>query len=96
MQIKDLVAVVTGGASGLGEATVEVLHGRGAKVAIFDLNDQAGEALRQKLGERVLFCKVDVTSESSATEAVKKTVDTFGALHICVRGRNGLKNFTAL
>jgi 3-hydroxyacyl-CoA dehydrogenase / 3-hydroxy-2-methylbutyryl-CoA dehydrogenase len=84
MQIKDTVAIVTGGASGLGEATVEGLVARGGRVAIFDVNEQAGEALSQKLGDRVLFCKVDVTSESSATEAVKKTVDTFGALHICV------------
>jgi len=84
MQIKDTVAIVTGGASGLGGATVEGLVARGGRVAIFDMNEQTGEALRQKLGDRVIFCKVDVTSESSAVDGVKKTVDTFGALHICV------------
>jgi 3-hydroxyacyl-CoA dehydrogenase / 3-hydroxy-2-methylbutyryl-CoA dehydrogenase len=84
MQIKDTVAIVTGGASGLGEATVEGLVARGGRVAIFDMNEKAGEALSKKLGDRVIFCKVDVTSESSATDGVKKTMDTFGALHICV------------
>jgi NAD(P)-dependent dehydrogenase (short-subunit alcohol dehydrogenase family) len=84
MQIIDTVAIVTGGASGLGEATVEGLVARGSRVSIFDLNEQAGEALCEKLGDRVLFCKVDVANESSATEAVKKTMDIFGALHICV------------
>jgi NAD(P)-dependent dehydrogenase (short-subunit alcohol dehydrogenase family) len=84
MQIKDLVAVVTGGASGLGEATMEVLLSRGAKVAIFDLNESAGEALCRKLGNRAIFVKVDVTSAASAEEGIKKVMNTFGALHICV------------
>jgi len=84
MQIKDLVAVVTGGASGLGEATMEVLLSRGAKVAILDLNESAGEALCKKFGNRVIFAKVDVTSTASAEEGIKKIISTFGALHICV------------
>ena len=84
MQIKDTVAIVTGGASGLGEGTVEGLVNRGSRVAIFDMNEQAGEALCKKLGNRVIFCKGDVASEESAMAGVKKTIDTFGALHICV------------
>jgi len=84
MRIKGLVALVTGGASGLGEATVEVLHARGAKVAVFDLNVEAGEVLCRRLGDGAIFAKVDVTDSASAEEGIKKTIETFGALHICV------------
>lgn len=64
MQIDDqTAAVVTGAASGLGAATARALAGRGAKVAIFDLNAAAGEALAQEIGG--VFCAVDVTDEAS-------------------------------
>ena len=55
MDIANKVAVITGGASGLGEATVERFCGLGAKVAIFDLNDEAGSALANRLGEDVAY-----------------------------------------
>ncbi len=58
-----VAAVVTGGASGLGRATAEALAGRGARVALFDLNREAGEALAAALGG--VFCEVDVTSADS-------------------------------
>ncbi|MED5544361.1 MAG: SDR family NAD(P)-dependent oxidoreductase [Pseudomonadota bacterium] len=54
-------AVITGGASGLGEASARALAARGAKVAIFDLQDDKGEALARELGGT--FCRVDVTRE---------------------------------
>ncbi len=57
-----IAAVVTGGASGLGAATARRLAARGVRVALFDLNPQAGEALARELGG--VFCRVDVTSES--------------------------------
>jgi len=53
-------AIVTGGASGLGEATVRALRAAGAQVAIFDLNPERGEALAAEIG--ALFCQVDVMS----------------------------------
>jgi NAD(P)-dependent dehydrogenase (short-subunit alcohol dehydrogenase family) len=84
MQIKDSIAVVTGGASGLGEGTATGLVSRGAKVVIFDLNEQAGESLVQKLGSSSVFIKVDVTDAASAEEGIKKTVALFGAIHFCV------------
>jgi NAD(P)-dependent dehydrogenase (short-subunit alcohol dehydrogenase family) len=56
-----IAAVVTGGASGLGAATARRLAARGVKVAIFDLNPEAGEALAREIAG--VFCKVDVTSE---------------------------------
>ncbi len=58
-----LAAVVTGGASGLGKATVEALCAAGVKVAIFDLNEAQGQAVAADTG--ALFCKVDIMSEDS-------------------------------
>ncbi|GAA0319047.1 SDR family NAD(P)-dependent oxidoreductase [Sphingomonas oligophenolica] len=59
-----LSAVVTGGASGLGLATVKALRAAGAKVAIFDVNEEQGARTAQETG--ALFCKVDIMSEESA------------------------------
>jgi NAD(P)-dependent dehydrogenase (short-subunit alcohol dehydrogenase family) len=56
-------AIVTGGASGLGEATVRALRTQGVKVAIFDFNDKTGEATAAATG--AVFCKVNVTDEAS-------------------------------
>jgi NAD(P)-dependent dehydrogenase (short-subunit alcohol dehydrogenase family) len=64
MQIDaSLSAIVTGGASGLGLATVKALRASGAKVAIFDLNEEAGRKLAEETG--AVFCKVDILSEES-------------------------------
>ena len=69
----DIAAVVTGGASGLGKATVEKLRAEGVKVAIFDRDEDRGKATAEELG--ATFCKVDVTSDDSVTagfEAARK------------------------
>lgn len=85
MEIKDKVAIVTGGASGLGNATVEALAQAGVKVAIFDLNRDAGEQLVSQLGEeRALFAEVNVTDSDSVQQAIDSTVAKFGAVHLCV------------
>ena len=100
MDIKDKVAVVTGGASGLGEATVENLLAAGAKVAIFDLNEEKGQALVSRQDGGVLFFKVNVADEAEVMAAVAATTEAFGTIHICVNcagvptigrivGRNG-------
>lgn len=91
MNLQDHVAIVTGGASGLGGATVRLFSERGAKVAIFDLNEELGTALADELGERVIFCQVDVTAEDSVAAAIERVMESFGALHICVNcaGRGG-------
>ena len=60
---KSSIATITGGASGLGEATARRLASRGASVAIFDLNEARGTALARDIGG--VFCLVDVTSETS-------------------------------
>jgi NAD(P)-dependent dehydrogenase (short-subunit alcohol dehydrogenase family) len=63
MEVRGQAAIVTGGASGLGEATARALAGAGAKVTIFDLNVERGEQLAPEIGG--LFAKVDVTDEAS-------------------------------
>ncbi|MFK7957901.1 MAG: 3-hydroxyacyl-CoA dehydrogenase [Lysobacterales bacterium] len=83
MELKDKVAIVTGGASGLGEATVRRYQKHGAKTAIFDMNEERGLALAQELGADCRFFPVDVTSETSAQQAVDSTLEAYGALHIC-------------
>ncbi len=83
MDLKDKVAVVTGGASGLGRATVKRFVANGAKAAIFDMNEEKGNALVKELGDSVIFCNVNVTSEDSVKAGIAATMEAFGAIHIC-------------
>ncbi|GAB3309615.1 Rossmann-fold NAD(P)-binding domain-containing protein [Haliea atlantica] len=84
MDLQGKVALVTGGASGLGRATVEAYVAKGAKVAIFDLNEQNAQAVIDQLGaDKVAFWKVNVADEDNVREAVAGIVEKFGALHIC-------------
>jgi len=83
MELKDKVAVVTGGASGLGEAVVREFVAAGASVAVFDRDETRGAALAQELGDRVNFHRVDVTEEASVTAALEAAAEPVG-LHICV------------
>ena len=82
MNLQKKVAVITGGASGLGEATVRRFVQQGVSCAIFDLNDESGNALAAELGDSVAYFKVDVTNEESVETAVNQTVEKFGAIHI--------------
>lgn len=84
MDIKNKVAIVTGGASGLGRACVEMFVAQGAKVAIFDKSVELGESVSKTLGESVIFCAVDVCDEQIVSDAIQQTVKTFGAIHILV------------
>ncbi len=83
MDLKDKIAIVTGGASGLGEATVRRYVANGAKVAVFDMNDESGNALADELGEAVIYLNVNVTSEEAVQAALDTVVARFGAVHIC-------------
>jgi len=69
MDLNNIAAIVTGGASGLGEATARALAAKGAKVTIFDLNEELGIPLAKEIGGR--FAKVNVTSESDVSDAVE-------------------------
>jgi 3-hydroxyacyl-CoA dehydrogenase / 3-hydroxy-2-methylbutyryl-CoA dehydrogenase len=84
MQIAGGSALVTGGASGLGAATVRRLAAGGARVVIADLNVEAGEALASELGEGAVFVKSDVTDADSMRQAVRTAVERFGGLQIDV------------
>ena len=75
-------AVVTGGASGLGEATVRSLASHGVKVAIFDMNEAKGEAVAKEVGG--VFCKVNVTSEEEVDAAFAKARAAHGQERILV------------
>jgi NAD(P)-dependent dehydrogenase (short-subunit alcohol dehydrogenase family) len=78
----DISAVVTGGASGLGAATARRLAKHGVKVALFDLNAEAGEALAKEIGG--VFCKVDVTSEDQVDAGFAKARAAIGQERILV------------
>lgn len=84
MDIKDKVAVVTGGASGIGQAIARRVVSSGGRVAIFDLNEEAGQSMVKELGDVALFAKVNVVDEESVAAGVKQTMDRFGGIHICV------------
>ena len=81
MQISDKVFLISGGASGLGEACARRLHEHGAKLVIADLNQDAGTALAQELGARARFAATDVCSAEQAQAAVDLALGEFGALH---------------
>ncbi|MCK6554276.1 3-hydroxyacyl-CoA dehydrogenase [Candidatus Binatia bacterium] len=84
MKIDGAVALVTGGASGLGEATVREIVARGGKAAIMDRPNSNGEALVRELGSNAIFTPADVTSEEQVKEAVARTAAAFGAVHVAV------------
>lgn len=77
-----IAAIVTGGASGLGRASAEALAAQGVKVAIFDLNEEAGEALAKEIGG--VFCKVNIMDEDSALAGFEKARAAHGQERILV------------
>ncbi len=84
MEIKGSTAVVTGGASGLGEAGVRQLVQDGAKVAILDMDEEKGRRLAAELGSSAIFCKTDVTDDKSVQAAINSAVDAFGSIQIAL------------
>ncbi|PKR56479.1 SDR family NAD(P)-dependent oxidoreductase [Thalassospira lohafexi] len=82
MQVKGSIAIVTGAASGLGAATAEVLANAGAKLAVFDLNEDGAKATAQKLGG--VGFGVDVSDAASVETAVAEVVKTMGRPSILV------------
>ena len=79
---EDISAVITGGASGLGAATARALNAKGVKVALFDMNEEKGEALASELGG--VFCKVNVTSDDEVDAALAKAREANGQERILV------------
>jgi NAD(P)-dependent dehydrogenase (short-subunit alcohol dehydrogenase family) len=84
VELAGKTALVTGGASGLGRATVEELLRAGSSVVIVDLPSSDGEAVAKELGDSVRFAPADVTSEQEVTAAVEDALEAFGGLQIAV------------
>jgi len=76
------VAIITGGAGGIGRATVELFVAEGAQVVIADLNQERGEALAASLGSAAVFRRTDVSSADDIEQLVAFAVSRFGGLHI--------------
>lgn len=85
MKLNDTVALITGGASGLGEATATRIVEQGGYAAILDLSEEKGAALVEKLGsDRALFIKTNVANEGDVLSALNQTIEKFGAIHVVV------------
>ncbi|WP_151736977.1 SDR family NAD(P)-dependent oxidoreductase ['Paenibacillus yunnanensis' Narsing Rao et al. 2020] len=83
--LQDKVAIITGGASGIGLATVKAFLDKGAKVVIADYNEEHGKAVEQELKQTykdVVFIKVNVAEEQQVEDLVAQTVKTFGKLDV--------------
>src|SRR5260370_42057433 len=94
MNLKDAVAVITGGGSGLGAATAQEFAERGAKVAILDLPSSPGAKVAEGFGAKGLCVAADVTSGAEVETAVAKAAEHFPTLEIagnCPRIRSALR-----
>tara|TARA_B100000965_G_C19560344_1_gene744178 strand:- start:164 stop:931 length:768 start_codon:yes stop_codon:yes gene_type:complete len=84
MDISNKVALITGGASGLGLATAKVLIESGAKVMLLDLNEDNAKAASESLGDNSSYTIANVAEEQSIVDAIAKTKEEFGSIHIVV------------
>ncbi|MCY4277917.1 MAG: SDR family NAD(P)-dependent oxidoreductase [Gammaproteobacteria bacterium] len=82
MQITDRVALITGGASGLGKATAQTVLDAGGRVALVDLNADLANQVAKELGDRAIAFAADVRDEAAVQAAVDGTVEAFGGVHI--------------
>lgn len=84
MRLKDKVAIITGGASGIGAAAAKLFVKEGAKVVIGDLNAEVGTALANELGDNAHFVELNVADEASWDNVVSETIEKFGDIDILV------------
>ena len=84
MQIQLTRAIITGGASGLGQAVAEDIVAGGGRVALLDVNQAAGEALAARLGDHATFIETDVTSETAVNAAVAAAAAAMDGLNVAV------------
>ena len=82
MKLNQIRAVITGGASGLGEATARLLASHGVKIAIFDMNEAKGEEVAKSLNG--VFCKVNVTSDADVDAGFAKARAAIGQERILI------------
>ncbi len=83
-ELSDKVAIVTGGAGGIGRATVELFAAEGARVVVADVQAEEGDALAAGLGDEVAFRQTDVSDPDEVQSLVDFAVGTFGGLHVMV------------
>lgn len=83
-RLSEKVAIVTGGARGMGEAHVRRFVEEGAKVVFTDINEEAGQKLAEELGENAVFIKHDVTEQSGWKQVVETAESTFGPVNVLV------------
>lgn len=89
-RLQDKVAIVTGGARGMGSATSRIFAAEGARVIIADVLDEEGEKLAQELGGSALFCHHDVTDERSWQEIAAKAEKEYGRIDVLVNNAGTL------
>ncbi|EME19816.1 glucose 1-dehydrogenase [Rhodococcus triatomae] len=96
-ELDGTVAVVTGGASGIGAATCTLLAARGARVVVTDIDDERGESVAATLGTNGFYVHTDVTREEDVAAAVRAATDRFGRLDAMVNnaGRVGAWTYIA-
>jgi NAD(P)-dependent dehydrogenase (short-subunit alcohol dehydrogenase family) len=88
MQLEGRTVLVSGGASGLGGATADMIVTAGGNAAILDINEASGRATVERLGDRAAFFRTDVTNSDEVQRAIDGTRQRFGALHgaVCTAG----------
>jgi len=84
MEIRGCTALVSGGASGLGEANVRMFVKQGGNAVIADINEDRGQQLAQELGDAVRFVRTDVSNEESVRNAVQVAQEQFGNLRVAI------------
>jgi NAD(P)-dependent dehydrogenase (short-subunit alcohol dehydrogenase family) len=84
MNLSDVRAVVTGGASGLGLAVARQLLAQGGRVALFDINDERGAAAEAELGSAAKYLRTDVSSEDGVRQSIEAAVQHLGGLNVAV------------
>lgn len=84
MNVQGKTVIVTGGASGLGEASIRAFAAKGANVVIADMQEEKGQALAAELGANALFCKCNVTVTDEIKACIQAAVDKFGGVHVLI------------
>lgn len=84
MQLKNATALITGGASGLGEATARLFLSEGANVVVLDVNETAGKNLENEFSGKLKFIKTNVSDEVDVKLAINSALDIFGSINIVV------------
>ncbi|REA61339.1 3-hydroxyacyl-CoA dehydrogenase [Dyadobacter luteus] len=84
MLLQNATALITGGASGLGEATARLFLSEGARIVVLDVNEAAGKTLEDEFPNRLKFIKANVSDEVDIKLAINKALETFGSINIVV------------